>query len=380
MKKFAKLSLVAAVAVAGMTTVNAQDLAEAIKGVDVSGTMTYRYDDRDRGTSSTATTNFVTNSYKIAITTKSPVNDDLTAVTRTVIGTGNGMASLDASGADSEAAFSLTQANFVYTGLANTSIIAGKQAVPSPFAVQADAAGDEDTGSGLTAITTVGPVTLAATYLQNTNLVTLGQRLAGFGAMGSVAGVALDAWYLDVDATGTALDGHQALTVGASGKIEMVSLYARYSSVDHDATANDKESLTKLGAKAKFGIIGVGVDYGFTKNVTTASTGVNLTGDADAKVNLQGWGLNLSGADDASLLKLNVNADVMDGINISANYNMLDVDSDATGNSDADEIYAQLTQKMGKNFMYYIRLGQVDSKNATTKDQDRGRLHVQYSF
>ncbi len=44
MKKFAKMSLIAAIAVAG-TTASAQPLAEAIKNVDVSGTVVYRYND-----------------------------------------------------------------------------------------------------------------------------------------------------------------------------------------------------------------------------------------------------------------------------------------------------------------------------------------------
>ncbi|XPV52300.1 MAG: major outer membrane protein [Halarcobacter ebronensis] len=44
MKKFAKMSLVAALAVAG-TAASAQPLAEAIKNVDVSGTVAYRYND-----------------------------------------------------------------------------------------------------------------------------------------------------------------------------------------------------------------------------------------------------------------------------------------------------------------------------------------------
>ena len=48
MKKIAKISLVAAVAVAGLTTANAQPLEEAIKNVDVSGSVVYRYNDYNR--------------------------------------------------------------------------------------------------------------------------------------------------------------------------------------------------------------------------------------------------------------------------------------------------------------------------------------------
>ncbi|WP_419673179.1 major outer membrane protein [Aliarcobacter butzleri] len=44
MRKISKLSLVAAVAVAGFSTANAQPLEEAIKNVEVSGSVVYRYD------------------------------------------------------------------------------------------------------------------------------------------------------------------------------------------------------------------------------------------------------------------------------------------------------------------------------------------------
>ena len=47
MRKISKISLVAAVAVAGFSTANAQPLEEAIKNVDVSGSVVYRYDNID---------------------------------------------------------------------------------------------------------------------------------------------------------------------------------------------------------------------------------------------------------------------------------------------------------------------------------------------
>ncbi|MFA9372551.1 MAG: porin [Poseidonibacter sp.] len=387
MKKIAKLSLVAAVAVAGLSTsLSAKALEEAIKNVDVSGTVVYRYDDRTQENDTVlGSNNESNNSYKIAVNLKSKINDDLTANTRTVIGAGTtDMAAVGGStkASDGEAAFALTQANFAYTGLANTTIIAGKQAVPSPFAVQADAAGNEDTGTGITAVYNAGIVTVAGTYLNQTNLEAIeGQDVAGLGLMANAGPVALDAWYLNVKegaATGAANSEHAAYTIGAKAKIDVVSLYARYSAISHDFANQDTESLWKVGAKAKLGMVGFGVDYGQTNDVDSVLTGASLTGDADAATSMQGWGLNLEKKDDASLLKLNVNADVMSGINLSANYNTLKVDS-AT-DEDATEYYGQLTHKMGKNFMYYVRIGQVDVDNNTDDKGTRGRLHVQYSF
>ncbi len=395
MKKIAKLSLVTVVALAGLTTANAKPLEEAIKNVDVSGTVAYRYDDRTND-DQTDGNNYTKNSYKIAINLKSKINDDLTANTKTIIGSGNDMVSMDTDTADGEADFGLSHVNFAYTGLANTTIIAGKQAVPSPFAVQADSAGDADTGTGITAVVNAGAVTIAATYLNQTNLNAAkgngitgasidlgGQDLAGLGLMSNVGPVAVDAWYLNLAETSASDDGHAAYTVGMSTKIDVVSLYARYSAVSHDASTLDTESLWKVGAKAKLGMIGFGVDYGQTNKVDVVASGVGITGDADAKVNLQGWGLNLNQKNDASLLKLNVNAAVSKSISLSANYNILTQDFDkagaATTTGDAKEYYGQLTHKMGKNFMYYVRLGQVDADSKTDKGT-RGRLHVQYSF
>jgi len=371
MKKFAKLSLVAAMAVAGVSA-SAQPLAEAIKNVDVSGTMVYRYDDRSLDDTAASTfSNSTHNSYKIAVNLKSKINDDLTANTRTVIGSGNGMAVLHTESADGEAGFALTQANFAYTGIANTTIIAGKQAVPSPFAVQADAAGDEDTGTGITAIVNAGAVTVAGTYLNQTNLITGGNDIAGLGVMASVGPVGLDAWYLKVLESSAMNDDHDAYTVGAKAKVAMVSMYGRYSAVAHGASGLDTESLWKVGAKANFGGFGFGVDYGQTNDANVRTTGVNLTGDADAKVNLQGWGLNLN-KNDASLLKINVNTKVA-GFGLSANYNLQEV-----GSADNKEYYGQVSQKIGKNFKYYVRLGQT--KPDAGADGTRGRVHVQYSF
>ena len=80
MKKIVKMSLVAAVAVAGLTAANAKPLEEAIKNVDVSGTVVYRYDDRNRDTTATQAgqNSTVTNNYKIGVNLKSKVNDDVT--------------------------------------------------------------------------------------------------------------------------------------------------------------------------------------------------------------------------------------------------------------------------------------------------------------
>jgi hypothetical protein len=82
MNKLVKMSLVAAVAVAGLNvSASAGSLEEAIKGVDVSGSIAYRYDDRT--TTATGVVDPVdgrkANRYKLVTKVKVPVNDTVTA-------------------------------------------------------------------------------------------------------------------------------------------------------------------------------------------------------------------------------------------------------------------------------------------------------------
>ena len=65
MRKISKISLVAAVAVAGFSTANAQPLEEAIKNVDVSGSVVYRYDNYDNSERATNQSHTDVNRYKI---------------------------------------------------------------------------------------------------------------------------------------------------------------------------------------------------------------------------------------------------------------------------------------------------------------------------
>ena len=79
MRKISKISLVAAVAVAGFSTANAQPLEEAIKNVDVSGSVVYRYDNSHNEASGGNTTrgdgDSGVNKYKIGLNLSSKVND-----------------------------------------------------------------------------------------------------------------------------------------------------------------------------------------------------------------------------------------------------------------------------------------------------------------
>ncbi len=387
MKKFAKMSLVAAVAVAGLsTTSSAKALEEAIKNVDVSGTVVYRYDDRSYDVKSSDKD---TNNYKIGLTLKSKVNDDVTAVTRFIVGgADNGFASLNhVSGGDTQADVSLSNVYFSYTGIANTTVNVGKQGLTTPWTVAVDSDGNEQTGTGILALTNVGPVTLAAAYFNQTNLNESGDVKVGVGnenvitagAMANIGPVALDGWYLDRD------DLYDTFTVGAKANFDFdavkLTFGARHTDLDLDNSKADN-TLTQVNAGIKVGIFGANVAYGWTDK-----EGGLAAEDHDAITGFQGWTLNLNNVKDASLLKVAVDAQVLTSLNLSLNYNILDKDKitgDATRAEDLTdkEYYLQATYQMSKNFGGYVKLGKAELERANDSDNDGtiGRLQVQYSF
>ncbi|RXJ99276.1 hypothetical protein CRU98_07920 [Arcobacter sp. CECT 8986] len=414
MKKFAKMSLVAAVAVAGLTTTSsAKALEDAIKNVDVSGTVVYRYDDRsyDNGAKYDAdgTHDVSKNNYKIALTAKAKVNEDVTAVTRFIIGGDDaGFAGLNTTTqGDSQVDVTLSQVYFSYTGIANTTVNVGKQGLTTPWTVAVDSDGGEQTGTGILALTNVGPVTIAAAYFNQTNLgksgdvlsdrdSTLAKRndnvdtfgdkaIATIGVMGNIGPVALDAWYLNMS------DVLDTYTVGALAKFDIsdvkLSMGARYTSLDlddefaPDAEKNDN-ALGKVFVAAKMGIFDAKVAYGWTDS----EGGIGAL-DNSAKTNLDGWTLTLNNHTDAEFLMTSVGAQVLPSLNLALHYNQLDQDIKGASDTTDSELYLQATYQMSKNFGGYIRFGRADreddyTEHGDTKDNDGtiGRLQVQYSF
>ncbi|RXJ87426.1 major outer membrane protein [Arcobacter sp. CECT 8985] len=429
MKKFAKMSLVAAVAVAGLTTTSsAKALEDAIKNVDVSGTVVYRYDDRqfdnsqrngiDKNGNYKQHKDQSKNNYKIALTAKAKVNEDVTAVTRFIVGspTDAGFVSLNTTqGGDAQADVTLSNVYFSYTGLKNTTINLGKQGLTTPWTVAIDADGNEQTGTGILALTNVGPVTLAAAYFNQTNLgesgaVTLDgtkyydgnkstdviegdEDVATIGIMGNVGPVALDAWYLNM------AEGFDTYTIGALAKFNVgdvkLSIGARHTELDVDQELaqnvdhtdshkfdGEDNSLTKLELAANMGIFGAKVAYGWTDR-----EGGLTALDNDAKTTMNGWILTVNGIADAKFLKTSVDAQVLPNLNIALNYNRLDKDETSSRAKDTTDTayYLQASYKMSKNFGGYIRFGHAEFENsADNHDNDNdgtvGRLQVQYSF
>ena len=369
------MSLVAAVAVTGLSTTSfAQPLEDAIKNVEVSGVVTYRYNDKE---STNLRGHEQDNNYKISMDVKSKVNEDVTANMRFIVGSpSNGPATLSTStNGDQSVNVTLSEVNFVYTGLANTSIIVGKQGLFTPFTVARDDMDNESTGTGIVAVTSVGPATFAAAYFNQTNLNTTTETVAFTGSEDVVfasaavafAGINLDAAYIDVS------DYFDAYTLGLSGSFDISDLnlspYVRYSSLDLDNVSTDN-NLWKLGLRAQMGIFGAHIGYGETDK-EGGVVGTDVTSETGYD---EHWNVTLTGNADAEVFYLDANAQVTPTINLALAYSEMD----KKAGNDEDEVYGQITYDMSKNFNTWVRFGSYDIDGEDSRTV--GRLQVQYTF
>ena len=423
MKKIAKLSLVAAVAVAGLTTANAQPLEEAIKNVDVSGSVVYRYNDYNNNEGDTTGN---VNHYKVALNLSSKVNEDVKFNSRFIVGgADSGFATLDSSDTgDQNVDVTLSNAYFGYTGIANTTVNVGKQGLTTPWTVAVDSDGNEQTGTGILALSNVGPVTLAAAYFNQTNLNnSLDASIGGFaekagdtiaptavkgavldgsediatvGVIGVAGPVTLDGWYLD------AQDKFDSYTVGAKSSLELsgvkVGVDARYASLSFDkdvavalknvvsanGQAEEDNSMAKLVLTADAGLIDGKLAYAMT-----GKEGGLTALDIDATTTLLGWNMTSNGKADADYIQAVVGVDILSNLNLSANYGIMEYLAAANDTTEVEEeeVYAQLLYKMSKNLTSYARFGtytkevsEVGTASQDINDDTRGRIQVEYTF
>ena len=452
MRKISKISLVAAVAVAGFSTANAQPLEEAIKNVDVSGSVVYRYDNfhnaeklDSNGNVTSDRKNTDANRYKIGLNLSSKVNDYVKFNSRFIVGSkdNGGFASLNAgkentwrngfqdntAGADGQADVSLSNAYFGFTAIPNTVVNIGKQGLATPYTVAVDINGNEQTGTGILALSNVGPVTFGAGYFNNTNLdqsfeLNLSRQLGynntntGIGTFGdqaiidggadmyvaTVQGdldfVKLEAWYAGLQET------FNTYTLAATSNLDLaenakLGLEARYVNLKlkQDA-ANDlnggvgvtnaetKNDMFRFAVDGKFSIVNARLAY--TK---TGKNGGLTALDQDAKNTSLGWAITSNGAVDADYFQAALGADILDNLNFTLHYGKIKAKDQTNSTKNfavdltdykAQEVYGQLTYKMSKNLSTYLRYGTYDEKINSTgekvQDQTRGRIQVAYTF
>jgi hypothetical protein len=339
MKKIAKLSLVAAVAVVGMSNVNAASLEESIKGVDISGKVRYRMEEISNGQED--------QDLNIDVKIKVPVNENVSFVANANYDDDT----QEGAGTASDSSGTLDQYYFQYTNGAVTAML-GTQNIPGRLT-------DAEQGSGLVALYNFGNFTVGAASMYNNDISS--EMLNSVIAMGTVGPVSLLGQYVDVDEVTAAYNLKADASVGPA----MVGV--EYSENDNDANSNEL-STAKAYASAKLGMVSAKLAY--------AKTGDNGSGSldtaAETPAELLLWQLGTAGQADMDMILVDGSIAVTPAISLRAAYADAEI-----GNTDVAETLGQISYKMSKNLNTYVRYSNYDNG---TSDVQRGRLEVKYTF
>jgi len=359
MKKFAKMSLVAAVAVAGLTNVSASSLEEAVKNTDVSGKVYVEFVADDNGVAggSTATTTDL----DFDITFKSKVNDNVTSVVR-----------MQADAAPAEGATSSNHTfdlDLLYFNYAknNLSVDFGRFGLDTPST-------DGNQAEGVNASYKLDMVTLGAGYAVSSETTT--GDLAYASAMGTVGPVNLEAWY--VAFSPATVDAGKNFTFAASTTVEGFNLAARYATTDYNTASTEDGKTFKLTASTTISNVSVHGTY-----LTTAEEGAAYQEDwSDAngyELSQLDLGELSTNAADSTLWALGA-AIPVNAVTYALDYATL---SEDVSNQEAQELRLRATHKMSSNFTImatYSMYDEEDASGATTVENDSSRIDFKYSF
>lgn len=369
MRKFAKMSLVAAVAVAGLSsTLSAQPLEEAIKGVDVSGMVRYRFESVEKGTAKSNT-----NNYRIDVKTSAKVNDAVKANVTVGTATGNNDntgadVTLSTEGGDVGAALTVRDANFAIS-LAGATVIAGKQSIPGPFVD--NSADDIARGTGVVALLPLGPVTLAAGSFNNTNAAG-GADASELAVIAKIGDVTADLWYANVAVANeqTAYSAHVAAAIAG-----IVNLDVRHTSKDNKVANADKATLTKVVASGKAGPVTLAAGYLKSGKNNAATNNVSVDGDNDAAVDAKVFQASMGKLADATGLLAVAGMNLTPELSAKLTYLTVNLD---TANIDASETLLDVGYAMSKNFALSGKYS-VYTQDATD-DSTKVRIEAKYTF
>ncbi|RDX35397.1 porin [Arcobacter sp. HD9-500m-PIT-SAG03] len=373
MKKFAKMSLVAAFAVAGLTsTASAGSLEEAIKGVNISGTVSYRAEktvQKNDGDDSEAQ-----HDIDVSLTAVVPVNDNITATLvidenndddsdKTLDSDGNQTTAKDSSHLQMD----IDKVYFTYN---NSGLTAKFGLMSAPYT-------DGD-GDGVEVAKTLGDHTLSAGYFYNTNMDT--DEVYYIGAAGTVGMVSYDAKYAVKDDSsasnndGTATDtGSKSFHGSVSGTVENIALAAYYGMKDDALSTAKKQTQYKLTASTTVGGVTLGAE--FAQNGKDGGDTV-FAGNDIAASEISIGALELHGEGDASAILVSAAVAVGEKGTAKVRY----AKSNAkTANTDIKVLRVNYDYAMSSNFALGLEYTRNDDDAATDKASDYV-VSAKYSF
>jgi len=365
MTKLIKMSLVAAVAVAGLSsTAAAKPLEEAIKNVDVSGMIRLRFDSEQKNDGSTETDS----DFDTDITFKSKISDKSTAVIKVEADKGT-----DSDAANSGRLNAQVSLAYLSTKFDATTVSVGRVGIPGPFD---DAAG----GDGILATIPMGPVTAAAGFFTTTSVSDTG--FAGKDAyelalMGNAGPVALDVWYAKVANAISLTSFH------AAADIEGISIDARHTvgTLDKSVQAADRDaSLTKVFASADVGMVSLTAGFATTdEDNGGASNRVSLDNAGATGADIEGEQIQISALSDATAFIVGAGVTV-DQVELGATYITASYDG-ATKEETADEYILEAKYNLDTNLAIKGVFSVYDTGvSSDENDQEFTRIELKYTF
>jgi len=348
MKKIAKLSLVAAVAVAGLTTANAKPLEEAIKNVDVSGQFRYRL--QDRRSDNAAQDKRTNTDVEIEVGVKAKITDNVKAVFKIDNAPNN---------AEGQATSDMLDVEDYYFNYSKDGLTVnfGQQNIPSRQV-------DGKQGDGVVVLKKMGAFTVGGAYFFNSNAAAA-EDVASVLATGKVGPASVLAQYVDVS------DTAKAYNLMASAKVGPAKVSFETTCISTEVkTDDDKYSTTKLFVSGKAGKVSATLGYVMTGEEGSGSLD---KASVEQKSELIGFQLYSAVEKDLKVAVAKVTVPVMPKTSVTAYYAG---GENAAG--DVAETFGQITYKAAKNLTAYARYGVKTADNAD--DVSRARVEVKYSF
>lgn len=361
MTKFAKISLVAALAVT------------AASAVDFSGSAAYRFNNTSANTSATGSKD--ANEYKTTLTAKQQVSDDFKVTV------GASMRSDDTTATSTEDKITIPTVSFTYTGVKDLTVIAGRQALNTPWTEGSSVIDGTQQGNGVLGLYNAGFATVAAGHFTNNNITVDAATSAivkdsDLNVVAAIVplpmiGATAQAWFVDVGAGGYITSDTHAASYNLAGKVANVSYDARYSTL----TLNDAAAFTLSKVVASTNVAGVDLTLGYGKTGDSGSF-VSFDKDGDASFGLEI--ANLYNLKDTKVVLVGAGYNVLPSVNASVSY--LDINGKTADHlKDSSEVDVALTYTASKNMTAKVVYAQL-SAETKANDSDLTRVELVYKF
>ncbi len=371
MKKFAKMSLVAAFAVAGLTsTASAGSLEEAIKGVNISGDVSYRLEKVTN--TSTGGDSEAQHDIDYSVNFSVPVNDNVTANLRAVEAYDDDTSDDDGVANASAIGISVDRAFFTYANNGLT-VNAGLTSMPLSDGVRAD---------GITVAKSFNGIDLSAGYFYS-NDETEAADVYFVTASGSIDALSYYATYGKVTDADAADDNTADITdldkvlyqVGLSANLDPVTVAVDYSSNDADSITAGKQTQYKVSVSGTLGAVNLSAAYA----ANGADGGKTLIDGSDAAAsNISIGGIELEDEDDASAYLLSASTALGDKGTAKVRYA---ASKNNAADSDLTVLRVNYDYAMSSNFTLGLEYTvNTDEDAAATDNKTDYVMSAKYTF